>query len=104
MMMSEGERVPVEVAGVERLQGIRDTAVNEHAAWRKQLVEHHLADAVVRELEALGADLKDAVSNQLLHAFGGPRIAKSGRATQQREVEGAPDHRRHRHEPAAPFS
>src|SRR4029453_8651596 len=87
--------------GVEGLQRLRDTAVEQPPTRKEKLTVHDLADPVVRELEVLAATVQDSMANQLLHAQRGLGFADVRRALEQREVERAPDHGRDGHQLAA---
>ena len=91
---AQGERVGLERPGVEGFERLRHPAVEKRAARGDELTVHHLADAVVRELEALAAAVQDPMAHQLLDAFRDLGLAEIGRPLQQGEVEGPADHRR----------
>ena len=91
---AQGKRMGLERPGVEGFERLRHPAVEKRAARGDELTVHHLADAVVRELEALAAAVQDPMAHQLLDAFRDLGLAEIGRPLQQGEVEGPADDRR----------
>jgi len=95
-VQAQGASGGIERAGGERFEGHGHITVEKLATRRQEPRVHHLADAVVREVEALIHPVQHPPPHQLLHAPGGFAVGKPAGPPQEREVELAADDGRHR--------
>ncbi len=89
---------------MERLQRLGHPPVQELAPRRQDLRQRHLADGVVREVEALPHAVQHAAANQLFQALGSFLLVEPGGPLEEGEVELAPDDGRGGHERPTPLA
>ena len=91
-MLADGRDVRVQVLGIEGFQGFGDMSMQQVSAHRQERGVHHLAHAVVDQLEPLTDGAEHSPPHQLLDPVRRFVLAEPRRASEQIELELPIDH------------